>query len=802
MPHDQQPAADLLAEIDRLRARVAALESEREAERLYSNARLYQETREAAQRVDETLALLDSLLASAPFGFAFYDRDLRFQRINATMAAINGLPVEAHLGRTLAEVIPHLAPVLEPLFKRVLATGVSMMNLEFVGDVPPGSGQRYTWLVSYYPVRTKDGQLLGVGAMVSDITEHKRAEADRLLLASIVESSDDAIVATSVDGLIQSWNAGAERMYGYHAAEAVGQMLTLITPPDRLAEITWWRDQIIQGQPIRQFETMHLHKNGTPIAISLTISPIKNLFGRPIGVSHIARDISASKQAQAALLASQELYRLITERTSDLISLFDRDGRYLYVSPSYQAMLGYDPEALLGTIALDLLHPDDRDTLISQWRQLLSDGQVQSVCRIRHANGEWRWIESSGRASERQGRRVLVIVSRDITERRRLEAQFLQSQKMESVGRLAGGIAHDFNNLLTAITGYTELALDAIPAEHPAHSDLHEIQRAADRAASLTNQLLSFARKRVIAPSIFSLNDLIGGMETLLRRLVGEEVVLMIHPDAQLGPVRADPGQIEQVLINLVVNARDAMPTGGSLIISTANVRFDAAYARQHAGATAGAHVLLSVTDTGMGMSPEVQAHIFEPFYTTKDNKGTGLGLATCYGIIKQHGGYIWFSSELNQGTSFSIYLPRVDGPADLLPRRSDPAPMPRGNETVLLVEDQPVLRALTARVLRDLGYQVVEAAHGAQAIEIATAQAQPVQLLLTDVVMPGMRGNQLAEWLIDLLPTLKVLFMSGYVGSALDEQDWFGRRAGFLQKPFSPEILARKLREVLDAET
>jgi PAS domain S-box-containing protein len=777
-------------------ARVAALALE--------NARLYQETRESAQRVDEALALLDTLLASTPIGFAFYDHELRFVRINEALAAINGLPVEAHLGRTVAEVIPQLAPMLEPLFRRILATGTSVMNLELVGEEPAHSGQLHFWLANYYPVRTNDGQILGVGAMISDVTEHKRAEADQRLLASIVESSDDAIIATSVDGLIQSWNAGAERMYGYSAAEVVGQSVALITPPDRLAELDWVRERISHSQSVKQFETVHVRKDGTPITISLTISPILNLVGRPIGVSNIARDISASKQAQAALVASQELYRLITEHTSDLISLIDDAGRYMYASPSYHAMLGYEPEALIGIAALELLHPDDRAILIQQWRRLLSTGRIQAICRIRDVNGEWFWIDSSGSASERQGRRVFVIVSRDITERRRLEAQFLQSQKMESIGRLAGGIAHDFNNLLTAITGYTGLALDSLPSEHLAHADLLEIQRAANRAAALTNQLLSFARKRVIAPSIFSLNELIRDMESLLRRLIGEEIVLIIQSDTLLGPIRADPGQIEQVLVNLVINARDAMPGGGELTIATSDARIDAAYARQHAGATAGAYALLSVSDTGVGMSLEVQTHIFEPFYTTKDHsKGTGLGLATCYGIVKQHGGYIWFSSEVGQGTTFSVYLPRVDGPTELLPHRSKPAHMPllRGKETVLLVEDEPTLRALTARILRDLGYQVLEASHGAQALELALAQTRPLHLLLTDIVMPGMRGNLLAERLVDRLPSLKVLFMSGYAGNALDVQEWLGTRAAFLQKPFSLDILARKLREVLDAE-
>jgi two-component system cell cycle sensor histidine kinase/response regulator CckA len=483
--------------------------------------------------------------------------------------------------------------------------------------------------------------------------------------------------------------------------------------------------------------------------------------------------------------------------------VLDMEERIVFWNRGAEERYGWTKADVLGQMLHTLLHTQFPQPLTEIRGVLLEQGRWEGEL-VQTTRAGTPIVVASRWALQRDaaGHPVAILESsNDITEYKRLEDHLRQSQKIEAIGTLAGGIAHDFNNLLTAITGYTALAQDTLPPNHAAHADLRESQRAAERASTLTSQLLAFARKRVIEPSVFSLNDLILDMESLLRRLIGEDIALLMRPSASLGLVRADPGQIEQVLVNLVVNARDAMPDGGTLIVTTADAPLDEAYAHQHVGAIAGAYVRLSVRDTGIGMSREVQAHVFEPFYTTKEHsQGTGLGLATCYGIVKQHGGYIWFSSEPGQGTIFEVYLPRVDGPADVLPLRSEQAKLPSGNETVLLVEDEQTLRELTARMLRNLGYDVLEASDGLEALAIVRAQSRPIQLLLTDVVMPQMRGNVLAEQLIALSPATRLLFMSGYTGSALDLQDWLGTHVAFLQKPFSPAMLANKVREVLDA--
>jgi len=386
-------------------------------------------------------------------------------------------------------------------------------------------------------------------------------------------------------------------------------------------------------------------------------------------------------------------------------------------------------------------------------------------------------------------------------ERKQLEAQFLQAQKMESVGRLAGGVAHDFNNLLTAMLGYATLALGAIPPDNPARLHVHQVQRAANRAASLTHQLLAFARRQIIEPRVTNLNHLILDMDKMLRRLIGEDIELLTLVARDLWAVKVDPSQIEQVLVNLAVNARDAMSEGGRLTIETANVTLGSDYARSHAEVSPGEYVMLAVSDTGLGMTEEVKAHLFEPFFTTKEQgKGTGLGLATCYGLVKQSGGHIWVYSEVGKGTTFKIYLPRVEEAVSGLPQHEAAAPPRRGTETVLLVEDEPSVREVAAHVLRDQGYRVLEAANGDEAFRLAQEYAnQEIHLLLADVVLPQMGGRELADRLKALRPDIKVLFISGYTDNAIVHHGALEAGVAFLQKPFSPTALARKVREVLD---
>jgi two-component system cell cycle sensor histidine kinase/response regulator CckA len=389
----------------------------------------------------------------------------------------------------------------------------------------------------------------------------------------------------------------------------------------------------------------------------------------------------------------------------------------------------------------------------------------------------------------------------EIAERKRLEAQLLQAQKMESVGQLAGGIAHDFNNLLTAITGYTELLRNALSPDAPAQHDLDEIARAAERAANLTRQLLAFARKQIIEPQVLNLNDLLLETNKLVRRLIGEDIELAVVPAPNLGLVKVDPGQLEQVLVNMAVNARHAMPYGGKLTIETRNVVLDQDEAGQYVGLTPGAYVSLAVSDTGIGMDQATQAHIFEPFFTTKGpGEGTGLGLAMCYGIVKQHGGDIAIDSGLGRGTTFKIYLPRVAHAATVPAQLDAPPMLRRGSEAVLVVEDDSAVRALAVQVLRQQGYRVLEAGHGQEALRIVREpRAEGLALLVTDMVMPQMSGKILAEQIVALCPGIKVLFMSGYTGTAIDLRDQTSLGSNFLQKPFAPSSLVRKVREVLD---
>ncbi len=400
------------------------------------------------------------------------------------------------------------------------------------------------------------------------------------------------------------------------------------------------------------------------------------------------------------------------------------------------------------------------------------------------------------------GRRCLLESFIDISERKRLEGQLLRAQKMETVGRLAGGIAHDFNNLLTAITGYANLARGALPDDSPAREDLEQVIKATARAANLTRQLLTFSRRQMIAPQAINLNELILDMDRLLRRLIGEDIELVTIPGAELSTVRADPGQMEQVLVNLVVNARDAMPGGGKLTIETANVSIDQEHMRRHIDATPGAFVMLAVTDTGTGMTDEVKAHLFEPFFTTKEpGKGTGLGLATVYGIVKQHHGTIWVYSEPGQGTTVKVYLPRAEErPPEIAPADEDPAGLAQGR-TVLLVEDDTAVRELAARTLRRMGYTVFEAASGPEALDLAARLAdRPIHLLLTDIVMPQMGGQEVSRRLRATRPGLKALFISGYADQAVVQNGILDEGTAFLQKPFTVAALARKVRQVLES--
>jgi two-component system, cell cycle sensor histidine kinase and response regulator CckA len=522
-------------------------------------------------------------------------------------------------------------------------------------------------------------------------------------------------------------------------------------------------------------------------------------------LTYVSQHISVAlvrKQQEEALRASEARHRSLVESAVYGMYRSSLDGKFLDVNPALVKMLGYSSaeELMAVDMARDIyLDSDHRAAVINAYRE---SGCLES-CELRWKRKDGRSItvRLSGNVFKNEQGDTLgfEMIAEDVSERRALEEQLRQSQKMEAVGRLAGGIAHDFNNLLTVMKGYSELMLDELDAADPLRTEVDEVKKAADRAAALTRQLLAFSRQQVLAPKVLDLNSVVGNMDKLLRRLLGEDIDLFTVLEPGLARVKADPGQVEQVIMNLAVNARDAMPNGGKLTIETANVDLDENYIRDHASVKPGAYVMVAVTDTGSGMTDKVKSRIFEPFFTTKEiGKGTGLGLSTVYGIIKQSGGYIWVYSEVGIGSTFKAYLPAVDAPAEL-PAGTTQPPARRGSETVLLVEDEDGVRALMRQVLHKHGYNVLESRHGGEALLMCERHSGKIDLLLTDVVLEQMSGRELAERLIKVRPEMKVLYVSGYADDAIVHHGVLNAGVAFLQKPFTTEALARKIRYVLD---
>jgi len=498
----------------------------------------------------------------------------------------------------------------------------------------------------------------------------------------------------------------------------------------------------------------------------------------------------------------EKLFRLISENADDMIALVDANGRRLYTSPSHQKLLGYSAEELTRTPAYEQIHPDDRESVIATTAQARQSGVVRRLeYRVRHKDGRWLVVESTASVVRNYGKdENLVIVNRDITDRKQLEEQLYLSQKLEAIGRLSGGVAHDFNNLLGVIIGYSEALQRQIGKDDPVREAIDEIQNAGKRAALLTQQLLAFSRKQVLEPKVLDLNIVVFEVEKMLRRLIGEDIELKIVLRDGLGMVKADRGQIDQVILNLAVNARDAMLKGGRLMVETSNAVLDEADVNRFRYVVPGAYVLLRVTDTGCGMDAELQSHIFEPFFTTKEpGKGTGLGLATVYGVIKQSGGYIWVDSEVGKGTAFKIYLPRVEESREIAMEHESPTrTFTRRSRTILLVEDEHSLRKLTRNTLNELGHSVLEASDALQALEVARQTDSVIDLLLTDVVMPGMSGRALADKLSAARPDIKILYMSGYTDGAVATHGVLETGISILRKPFTRDELTARVDEIL----
>ena len=507
----------------------------------------------------------------------------------------------------------------------------------------------------------------------------------------------------------------------------------------------------------------------------------------------------------------EEMFRLITENAEDLISVINSDGQRLYNSPSYNRIFGYSNEELQGMPVTNHIHPDDRATILAARRETFEKGVGPRVeYRFRRKDGEWRILESNGSPVRNYRGEIekVVVVSRDITERkqaeellRQREEQLRQAQKMEAVGRLSGGIAHDFNNLLGVIIGYSESLELRLPPEDPLRKSAEEIRKAGERAAALTHQLLAFSRQQVLQPKVLDLNALVIDMGKMLRRLIGVDIELTTKLASQLGQVKADQSQLEQVIVNLVVNARDAMPHGGKLLIETSNIHVDETLARSLPFLHSGPHILLAVTDSGVGMDEKTQRHIFEPFFTTKGpGKGTGLGLATVYGVVKQSGGVVGVDSEQGRGSTFKIFLPQAEESSVAPASDATRAMCSTGTGTILLVEDEEALLNLTADVLEQNGYTVLSARDGIQALEIAQSFDEDIHLLLTDVAMPRLGGPALAQYMSHLRPGIRILFMTGHAERDTVSHGTLPAGTESLQKPLSQEALIRQVRRTLDA--
>ena len=779
-----------------------------------------------------------SLFENATEGIFQTTTDGRYLSVNPALARMCGFASPAEMILSVQDLGTEIyaEPGAREEFKRLMTARGAVKDFEY--EVRRKDGAKIWISENAHVVRGPDGEILSYEGTIEDITARKRAELERQVTFEIIHAVN---VTDNLDDLLRLIHIALKKvMYAENC------FVALYEPPSGMFHFPFFVDQFDVAPPPQRVGkscTAHVYRSGKAMLIpqrtfdllaeqgevELVGTPSPSWLGVPlrtpaatIGVlvvqhyedenAYTERDqeFVASVGGQIALAIerkrseekvreSEARLRVLVEQLPAVLWTVDKDLRFTSALGAGLARLGLKPNQIVGMSLLDYFETADQTFLpIAAHRRSVA-GEPMTF-HVEWKSGSYACHVEPLRDAEGQVSGA-ICMSLDITDRKQLEEQLRQAQKMEAVGRLAGGIAHDFNNLLMVIQGYSDLMVERLPSGDPLHRNAEQIQMAAQRASSLTRQLLAFSRKQMLAPKILNVQTVVADMEKILRRLIGEDIQLETSSAPDLGLVKADRSQIEQVILNLAVNARDAMPQGGRLTIETANVELDASYSHPPAVLSPGKYVMLAVTDNGCGMDAETQAHVFEPFFTTKEKgKGTGLGLATVYGVVKQSGGYVWVYSEPGRGTSFKIYLPRIEekvvpGARD---GKIDARPAERGSETILLVEDEKGVRELAREYLTSTGYTVIEAEDGHTALELAAMHVGPVHLLLTDVVMPGISGRELAERVGQIRPGIKILYMSGYTDQAVVHHGILENDAVLLQKPFTLITLAAKLREIL----
>lgn len=802
--------------------------------------------------------LLETLFQNAPIGLSIVDREFRFMRANAVLAGIDGQAMESLLGKTVAEVVPKIWPTLEPYYRRALA-GESVINMDVSGIANTTTGEVRHWLVSYYPIH-HHGEVVGVGAIINDVTSRKLAEealkvrndlyamlsrtnravsqcqteaelfdevckiaveTGRFKFAWIGVPQDNQVkmVASAGDdggymqSLVITLDEKDPRSHGPTGRAAVLGKPFVVNDFMTSPMTAFWKDNA-RRVGFAASAALPLWRQGKVAAVFTLYAPVEDFFTEDLlsTLGEITPSVSFGldrlraeeirKEDEAKLHLRDRAINAIQQAI--LITDCQRaEFPIIYVSPGFQRLTGYTAAEAIQQNCSFLQGKETDQATVARILESIQQGKACDVELINYRKDGspfWNHLALAPVCDEQGKATHFIAVMTDVTERRTLEAQFRQSQKMEAVGQLAGGIAHDFNNLLTVITGYSEILKEALKENGSLSEMAEEIYLAGERSAALTRQLLAFSRKQVLVMKPVDLRTVVHGVEKMLQRIIGENIELITQCDeAAHRIVKADSGQLEQVLMNLAVNARDAMPQGGTLTIGIDELDLSAKKSAARYGLTPGKYVRLSVRDTGTGIPDEIMPHLFEPFFTTKEkDRGTGLGLPVVHGIVKQFGGEIDVQSKLGQGATFHILLPRQAAAAT----KPDAAPaspsIDATSATVLLVEDEPGVREFAKFALESRGYTVLEASCGNDALARSASYGSPIHLLIADVVLPGINGRELWEQLLSERPGLKVLYLSGYMDETILRSGLQQDQVAFLQKPFSPSVLVQKVRDVL----